>query len=197
MYCNNHSGNILLSIISKDFACVMLVRLQKLADLVCSESQCGIPRSQVRSGPNFLLPSIVVRRNSSFYIAFTGLTKAFDLVSKEGLFESMSKIGYPPKLQSLIRTFRDNMKRTVQFNSIYSECFHICSEVKQGCVLAQHSSGSFLLFSCAMPSALQQKTSTSAPGQLFNLAQIRAKTKVRDDQGHGPGRCCPARDLHQ
>ena len=50
------------------------------------------------------------------YIALIDLTKAFDLVSKDGFFRSLPKIGCPPKLQSMIESFQTNMKRIVQFN---------------------------------------------------------------------------------
>ena len=38
------------------------------------------------------------------YIAFIDLTKAFDLVSREGLFRFLFKIGSPPRLLSLIES---------------------------------------------------------------------------------------------
>ena len=36
------------------------------------------------------------------FIAFIDLTKAFDLVSRDGLFKILAKIGCPPKLLSII-----------------------------------------------------------------------------------------------
>ena len=39
------------------------------------------------------------------YIAFINLTKAFDLVSRDGLFKALRKIGCPPRLHSLIESF--------------------------------------------------------------------------------------------
>ena len=50
------------------------------------------------------------------YIAFIDLTKAFDLVSRDGLFNVQLKIGCPPKLQSMIASFHTDTKGTVQFN---------------------------------------------------------------------------------
>ena len=51
------------------------------------------------------------------YIVFIDLTKAFDLVSRDGLFKILPKIGCPPKLQSMVESFHTNMKETVQFNA--------------------------------------------------------------------------------
>ena len=70
------------------------------------------------------------------YIAFIDPTKAFDLVSRDGLFKVLPKIGCPPKLQSMIESFHTDTKGTVQINGSFSETFKIRSGVKQGCVLA-------------------------------------------------------------
>ena len=64
------------------------------------------------------------------------MTKAFDLVSRTGLFKLLEKIGCPPKLLSIIASFHVNMHGTVSFDGEMSEPFKIDSGVKQGCVLA-------------------------------------------------------------
>ena len=48
------------------------------------------------------------------YIAFIDLTKAFDLVSRDGLFKVLPKIGCPHKLQIMIESFHTDTKRTVR-----------------------------------------------------------------------------------
>ena len=50
------------------------------------------------------------------YIAFIDLTKAFDLVSRDGLFKVLTKIGCPPKLQSMSESFHTDTKGTVRIN---------------------------------------------------------------------------------
>ena len=77
------------------------------------------------------------------YIAFIDLTKAFDLVSRDGLFQILPKISCPPKLQSMIESFHTSMKGTLQFVGSSSRPFHIRSGVKQGCVLAPTLFGIF------------------------------------------------------
>ena len=47
------------------------------------------------------------------YLPFIDLTKAFDLVSRDGLFKILGKIGCPPTLLSIMKSFHDNMKKTV------------------------------------------------------------------------------------
>ena len=69
-------------------------------------------------------------------MAFVDLTKAFDKVSRSGLYMVLHKIGCPPTLLELIVSFHDDMKATVQFDGSTSDSFCIRSGVKQGCVLA-------------------------------------------------------------
>ena len=117
------------------------------------------------------------------YIAFIDLTKAFDLVSRDGLFQILLKIGCPLKLQSMIESFHTNMKGTVQFNGSSSSPFDILSGIKQGCVLASTLFGIFfaLLLRHAFGTASEGiSLRTRSDGRLFNLGRLRAKTKVRE-----------------
>ena len=116
------------------------------------------------------------------YIAFIDLTKAFDLVSRDGLFKILPKIGGPPKLQSMIESFHTDTKGTKQFNGSSSEPFEIRSDVKHGCVLAPTLFGIF--FGMLLKHAFDTTTEgiylrTRSDGRLFNVARLRAKTRVR------------------
>ena len=55
------------------------------------------------------------------YVAFIDLTKAFDLVSRDGHFKILAKIGCPPTLFSIVKSFHDNMKGTVLYNGATSD----------------------------------------------------------------------------
>ena len=116
------------------------------------------------------------------FIAFNDLTKVFDLVSRRGLSNLLEKIGCPPKLLSVISSFHNNMEGTVNYDRATSKPFEIHSVLKQGRVLAPTLFSIF--FSMMLSYTL--KTSTEdvflharADGKLFNLARLRAKTKVR------------------
>ena len=184
--CNNYRGISLLSIVGKVFARVILVRLQKLAERVYPESQCGFRAERSTIDMIFSLRQLQEKcreQQMPLYVAFIDLTKAFDLVSREGLFKILPKIGCPPKLQSLIESFHSNMQGTVQFNGSTSEPFNICSGVKQGCVLAPTLFG--ILFAMLLKHAFGTSREgiylcTRSDGRLFNLARLRAKTKVRE-----------------
>ena len=64
------------------------------------------------------------------------LTKAFDTVSREGLWKIMAKYGCPPKFVTIVRLLHDGMMARVVDNGNPSEPFEVSNGVKQGCVLA-------------------------------------------------------------
>ena len=117
------------------------------------------------------------------YIAFINPTKAFDLVSRDGLFKALHKIGCPPRLHSLIESFHSNMKGTVQFNGNLSKPFDMHSGVKQGCALAPTLFGIFFALLLRHTFGTAQEGIylwTRSDGSLFNLAHLNARTKVRE-----------------
>ena len=103
---NNYRGISLLSIVGKAFARVVLGRLQILASNVYPESQCGF-----RSGWSTMniicslrqLQEKCREQQKPLFIAFIDLTKAFNMVSRIGLFGMLRKMGCPPRLLSIIK----------------------------------------------------------------------------------------------
>ena len=166
---------------NKVFARVILVRL---AERVYPESQYGFRAERSTIDMVFSLHQLQEKcreQQISLYIAFIDLTKAFDLVSREGLLRILSKIGCPPKLHSLIESFHNNMQGTVQFSGSTSEPFNISSGVKWGCVLAPTLFGIF--FALLLNHALGTSNEgiylhTRSDGRLSNIARLRTKTKM-------------------
>jgi len=120
----------------------------------------------------------------TLYMAFIDLTKAFDLVSLDRLFNILLKNGFPLKLHSKIRSFQKCMKATTQNNGSISEPFDIKSGVKQDCVLTPNLFG--ILFSLLLKHAFRNSTEgvymhTKSDGRLYNISRLKkAKTKVRE-----------------
>ena len=114
-------------------------------------------------------------------MAFIDLTKAFDLVSRQGLYYVLQKIGVPPKMLAVIQAFHDGMRGTVQFDGTMSDTFPIQNGVKQGCVLAPTLFG--IYFAVMLSQAFENSTEgvylhSRSDGKLFNIARLRAKTKI-------------------
>ena len=88
--CNNYRGISMLSIVEKSFARVILKRLQVLADQIYPEEQCGFHPKRSTVEMIFSLRQLQEKcreQQQPLYIAFVDLTKAFDLVSRDGLFK--------------------------------------------------------------------------------------------------------------
>ena len=183
--CNNYRGISLLNITGKAFARILLRRLQKLSERILPESQCGFRAGRSTMDMIFSLRQLQEKcreQKQPLHMAFVDLTKAFDTVSRSGLYMVLHKIGCPPTLLKLVRSFHEGMKATVQFDGSTSNSFEINSGVKQGCVMAP------TLFSIFFAVLLQHAFKESpgdvylhwrSDGSLFNLARLRAKTKVK------------------
>jgi hypothetical protein len=59
------------------------------------------------------------------YTTFVDLTKAFDTVSRDGLWRSMSKFGCPPEFIEMVKQFHEGMQARVQDNGDSSEPFAV------------------------------------------------------------------------
>ncbi|XP_019625432.1 PREDICTED: uncharacterized protein LOC109470795 [Branchiostoma belcheri] len=183
--CNNYRRISLLSIVGKAFARVVLNRLQKLAERVYPEAQCGFRAKRSTIDMVFSLRQLQEKcreQRRPLYVAFIDLTKAFELVSRQGMFTLLQRIGCPPKLLRMILSFHEDMYGTVQYDGSSSDPFPINNGVKQGCVLAPTLFGIF--FSLLLTFAFHRSEDgvylhTRSDGRLFNLARLRAKTKVR------------------
>jgi len=182
--CNNYRGISLLSLAGKILARVILPRLQTLAERILPESQCGFRASRSTVDMVFCVRQLqekCIEQSKPLYMVFVDLTKAFDYVSRSGLFMVLNRLGCPPKLLSIIKELHYNMKATVQFDGSRSNEFPIECGVKQGCVLAPTLFGIF--FSALLRRAFPENSGvllhSRSTGKLFNLARLRAKSKVR------------------
>ena len=70
------------------------------------------------------------------YMTYVDFTKAFDIVSHEGLWKIMAKFGCQTKFIAMVRQFHDGMLAQVQNDGEFSDPFPVTNGVKQGCVLA-------------------------------------------------------------
>ena len=143
----------LLSIAEKILARVLLNRLNEHIEqsVLLPESQCEFRKDRGTIDMIFTARQLREKcqeHNVDLYMTFVDLTKAFDTVSREGLWKIMAKFGCPAKFIAMVRQFHDGMLAKVQNDGEFSDPFPVTNGVKQGCVLA---STLFSMMFSAMP----------------------------------------------
>ena len=185
----DHRGISLLSIAGKILAKILLNRLNVHLDQtgLIPESQCGFRKDRGTIDMIFTARQLQEKyqeQNVDLYMTFVDLTKAFDTVSRDGLWKIMAKFGCPPRFIAMVRQFHDGMQARVQNDGEFSEPFEVTNGVKQGCVLAPTLFS--MMFSAMLMDAFQD-SDTGFPiryrfdGNIFNLRRLQAKTKVQTD----------------
>ena len=179
--CDNHRGISLLSIAGKILARVLLNRLIKhLEQGLLPESQCGFRAGRGTVDMIFAARQLQEKcqeQHQDLFTTFVDLTKAFDTVSREGLWKIMAKYGFPPTIITMIHQFHDGMMAHVVDDSETSKEFPVSNGVKQGCVLAP------TLFSLMFSAMLTDAFTHDDPGvdiryrtdgKLFNARRLKA-----------------------
>ena len=94
--CGNYRGISLLSVAGKILARIILNRLDKICSQILPETQCGFRSNRSTIDIVFSLRQIqekCTEQNMELYTVFIDFTKAFDTVSREGLWSVLRKIG--------------------------------------------------------------------------------------------------------
>ena len=98
--CGNSRGISLLSVAGKVLAKIMLTRLlEHVVDLVLPESQCGYRHGRSTIDIIFVARQLQEKcreQHQDLYLAFVDLTKAFDTVNRDLLWNILRKFGFPP-----------------------------------------------------------------------------------------------------
>lgn len=117
----------------------------------------------------------------ALYAAFIDLTKAFDTVSREGLWKILSKLVCPSRFLTILKQLHTGQKGQVKHNRDFSDTFPIGNGVKQGCVLAPTL---FAIFFSMMLHEAKEDLHEGiyirfrTDGSVFNLRCLLARTKT-------------------
>ena len=68
-------------------------------------------------------------QNIGLYAAFIDLTKAFDTVSRDGLWKILVRLGCPPKFLTILRQLHEGQQGQVKHNGSLSDSFPISNGV--------------------------------------------------------------------
>ena len=105
-----------------------------------------------------------LEQNLDLYSVFIDLTKAFDTVNREDLWDVLTRYGCPPKFVKIIRLFHADMTGQVLSNGGHSDPFSTLNGVKQGCVLAP------VLFNLFFTCVLRQAVGNMDEGYMSSSA---------------------------
>lgn len=115
--CDNHHGISLLSTAGKVLARILLNRLiTHLEQGLLPESQCGFRKGRGTIDMIFAARQLQEKcqeQNRELCTTFVDLTKAFDSVSRQGLWRIMSKFGCPDRFIRMVRQFHHGMMARV------------------------------------------------------------------------------------
>ena len=117
--CDDHRGISLLSVAGKILARLLTNRLSAHVDAndIIPESQFGFRSGRGTTDMIFTARQIQEKckeQHKDLYAVFIDLTKAFDSVSRDGLWKILGKIGCPAKFINIIRSFHCGMMARVQ-----------------------------------------------------------------------------------
>ena len=120
---------------------------------------------------------------SRHWVLWADLTKAFDTVSRAGLWKIMAKYGCPDKFIALVRQFHDGMLVRGTDNGHSFEPIAVTNGVKQGRVLAPTLFS--IIFSAMLSEAFRDADDGITiryrmDGKLLNLWRLQAKSKMKE-----------------
>ncbi|XP_053887204.1 uncharacterized protein LOC128838801 [Malaclemys terrapin pileata] len=179
--CDNHRGISLLSTVGKVLARVLLNRLiTHLEKGLLPESQCGFCKGHGTIDMIFAVRQLQEKcqeQNRELYPTFVDFMKAFNSVSRQGLWRIMSKFGCPDRFIRMVRQFHHGMMACVLDDGETSEAFLVTTVSSKGMFS--------MIFSATLTDALQHCTEGvglkyRTDGKLFNLRRLHAITKVKE-----------------
>ena len=97
------------------------------------ESQCGFRKNRGTIGMIFTARQLQEKcqeQNVDHHLTFVDLAKAFDTVSREGLWKIVAKFGCPAKFIAMVRQFHDGKLARVQNDDEFSDPFPVTNGVK-------------------------------------------------------------------
>ena len=126
--CDNYRGISLLAIAGKILARMLLNRLiVHLVQGLLPESQCGFRGGRGTVDMIFAARHLQEKCQEQYddlFITFIDLTKAFDTVCRDGLWQIMEKFGCPRKFTTLVRQLHDGMRARAVFSPLSSSAWY-------------------------------------------------------------------------
>ena len=137
--CNNYRGLSLISHIGKVLECMIYNRLVTLAEKTLPEAQCGFRVNRSTADCIFVskqLAASCTEKQRRLYKCFVDLTKAYDKVSRDILWDILLKLGVPENVVNLIKALHEGAEAFVRVDGKISDPFGLNNGLKQGSILS-------------------------------------------------------------
>ena len=115
------------------------MRLRRVAEEVLPDSQCGFRAGRGCADMIFCARQLMEKareHNTTLYLLFVDLRKAYDTVPREALWHVLEKYGIPPPLVNIIRSLHDGMKAGVKVDGATTPEIEVINGLRQGCTIA-------------------------------------------------------------
>lgn len=137
--CDNWRRISLLDVMGKVFAKVVQGHLQDVVEDVVSESQCGFRKERGCIDMIFCARQLVEKareHDTSVYMLFVDLSKAYDSIPRQTLQLLLQKYGLPPMMVKIIMSLYEQMKAEVLVGGETTPVFEVTNGLRQGCTIA-------------------------------------------------------------
>ncbi len=143
--CDNWRGISLLDVVGKVFAKVIQTRLQEvveeivLVEEIVPDSQCGFRKGRGCVDMIFCARQMVEKareHNTSVYMLFVDLRKAYDSIPRQALRLILLKYGIPPRMVNIIMSLHEEMKAEVLVDGQTTPEIDVTNGLRQGCSIA-------------------------------------------------------------
>ncbi|KAL1447452.1 hypothetical protein WDU94_015565 [Cyamophila willieti] len=183
--CGNFRGISLLSVPAKAFARLLYNRLYPHIDVMLKDTQCGFRAGRSTVDMVFTTRQIVekaLEQNTSLAIAFIDVSKAFDSVDRDLLFEVLKAANCPPRTLEILKSLHQNTLAVVQIEDQKTDPFEVTTGVKQGCNLAP------MLFALYIQAIINNILANNINGvtiryrsdtDMFNMRGFSTQSKVK------------------
>ena len=161
--CSRWRGILLSSIPGKVFARILNARLNAYVEAndILPESQCGFRAGRSTMDMIFCIRMVMevasLKQVPSFFL-FIDLVKAYDCVSRAGLWLILEKKGVPQKFIQVLRSYYTGKEAKVAVEGTLSDAFFLETGLGQGCCLAP------LLFNFFLSAVFEAWHKKSSPG---------------------------------
>lgn len=129
----------MLDVVEKLMARIIKERLEKIADRVLPESQCGFIKGRGCVDMIFAARQLIEKvreHDDSLFVLFVDLKKAYDSVPRQALWAVLERCGVPSIMLSVVKSFHEGIQAEVRVGFTTTERFKVRNGLRQGCTLA-------------------------------------------------------------